>query len=188
MGELRLTAAPPRRELLRLLGARLGSIVPGWQLLAEDVLGADATIDLVGADSGGCAVAVLIGATEEDLELVGRGLAQRAWLVSRVRDWLQLAPGLPLRPEAGVQAVLLSPSFRPEAVAAARAAAPPLVLATIRFLRDGATLEPLIERVDAAAPIERPTAAPRPISPAPFRTGLTDEDLDLTHDEQAEFE
>ena len=61
MGELRLAAAPPHRELLRLLGARLGSIVPGWQPLAEDVLGADATIDLVGADPSGCAVAVLIG-------------------------------------------------------------------------------------------------------------------------------
>jgi hypothetical protein len=190
VGELRLTAAPPRRELLRLLGARLGDVVSGWQPLAEDVLGADARIDLVGADASGCAVAVLVGAAGDDLELIGRGLAQRAWLAPRVRDWVQLAPGLPLDPDAGAQAVLLCPSFRPEAIAAARAAAtPPLALAAMRFLRDGAELEVLLERIEVALPVDRPAAAPRgAASPAPFRTGLTDEDLALTRDEQAEFE
>jgi len=188
VGELRISSAPPRRELLDLLGARLGNLVPGWQTLAEDLLGSDATIDLLGSDSSGRTVVVLIGEAGEDLEMIGRGLAQRAWIAPRVRDWLQLAPGLPLRPEAGVLAVLLCPSFRPEAIAAARAAAADLALGTIRYLRDGAGLEPLLERIDTGDAIERAAAPPRATLSAPFRTGLTDEDLDLTPDEQADFE
>ena len=130
-----------------------------------------------------------LGAAGEDLELIGRGLAQRAWLTPRVRDWEQLAPGLPLYPEASAQALLLCPSFRPEASAAARAATtPPLALAAMRFLRDGAEFEVLLERIEDALPVARPAAGPRAAAPAPFRTGLTDEDLALTREEQAEFD
>jgi hypothetical protein len=189
MTELRRALTPPRGELLDLLGGRLGEVVPGWQLLAKDLLGADLAIDLLGADSHGRAVLVQVGgAAGEDLELIGRALVQRAWVMPRVRDWLQLAPGLPLRPEAGVLAVLLCPAFRPEAVAATQALEPAsLVLATYRVFRDGSRFEPLLEPVGVAA-VEPPLQPVSPASAAPFRTGLTDEDLDLTRDEHAEFE
>ena len=188
MTELRRAPTPPRGELLDLLGERLGEIVPGWLPLAKDILGANLAIDLLGADSGGRAVLVQVGAAGEDLELIGRALAQRAWVTPRVRDWLQLAPGLPLRPEAGILPVLLCPAFRPEAVAAAHSlgqGSP--VLATYRVFRDGARFEPLLEPVGPAATEQPPqTASSAPA--APFRTGLTDEDLDLTSDEHADFE
>jgi hypothetical protein len=188
VAELRRALIPPRSELLGLLSARLAEIVPGWQPLAEDILGADLAIDLLGSDPSGHAVLVQIGEAGEDLELIGRALAQRAWVAPRVRDWLQLAPGLPLRPEAGVLAVLLCPAFRPEAVAAAHSLGPASpILGTYRVFRDGSGLEPLLEAVGAATQIERPLQAPPHAAPAPFRTGLTDEDLDLASDEQAEF-
>ncbi len=105
-----------------------------------------------------------------------------------MRDWLQLAPGLPLRPEAGVLGVLLCPAFRPEAAAAAQSLGPVSpILATYRVFRDGSRLESLLEPVGAAAAIEQPARAVAHAAPAPFRTGLTDEDLDLTSDEHAEF-
>lgn len=189
MTELRRALIPPRGELLDLLGGRLGAIVPGWQPLAKDILGADLAIDLLGSDPSGRTVLVQVGGAGEDLELIGRALAQRAWVTPRVRDWLQLAPGLPLRPEAGVLAVLLCPAFRPEAAAAAHSLGPAsLILATYRVFRDGSRFEPLLEPVGAAAAIEQPLHAASHVAPAPFRTGLTDEDLDLTSDEHAEFE
>jgi hypothetical protein len=189
VAELRRALTPPRSELLPLLSARLGELVPGWQPLAEDILGADEAIDLLGSDASGHAVLVQIGEAGEDLELIGRALAQRVWVTPRLRDWLQLSPGLPLRPEAGVLAVLLCPAFRPEAIAAAHSLGPAsLILGTYRVFRDGSGLEPLLEAVGAAAEIERPTRPPPHATPAPFRTGLTDEDLDLTSDEHAEFE
>jgi hypothetical protein len=188
MTELRRALIPPRGELLDLLGGRLGEIVPGWQLLAKDLLGADLAIDLLGADSNGRAVLVQVGAAGDDLELIGRALAQRAWVTPRVRDWLQLAPGLPLRPEAGVLAVLLCPEFRPEAVAATHSLGPAApILATYRVFRDGTRFEPLLEPVGVAA-VEQPLQPAPPAAAAPFRTGLTDEDLDLTSDEHADFE
>jgi hypothetical protein len=189
MTELRRALIPPRGELLDLLGGHLGAIVPGWQPLAKDILGADLAIDLLGSDPSGRTVLVQVGGAGEDLELIGRALAQRAWVTPRVRDWLQLAPGLPLRPEAGVLAVLLCPAFRPEAAAAAHSLGPAsLILATYRVFRDGSRFEPLLEPVGAAAAIEQPLHAASHVAPAPFRTGLTDEDLDLTSDEHAEFE
>ena len=187
MAELHRALIPPRSELLPLLSARLGE--PGWQPLAQDLLGADAVIDLLGSEPSGRAVIVQVGGAGEDLELIGRALAQRAWVAPRIRDWLQLAPELPLLPEAGVIAVLLCPGFRPEAIAATRALDPAtLVLGTYRVFRDGSRLEPLIEPAGAAADLERPPVAISPATPAPFRTGLTDADLDLTGDEHAEFE
>ena len=189
MAELHRARIPPRSELLQLLSARLGEIVPGWQPLAQDLLGADAAIDLLGSDSGGRAVLVQVGEVGEDLELIGRALAQRAWVAPRIRDWMQLAPALPLRPEAGVLAVLLCPAFRPEAIAATCSlGSASLVLGTYRVFRDGSRLEPLLEPVGTVADIRRPAEPPSQATPAPFRTGLTDEDLDLTHDEHAEFE
>lgn len=191
MHDLRLVAAPPRPELQRAISSRLGDIVPGWQPLAEGLLGAEATIDLVGAERDGRTVLVLIGDSGDDLSLIARGLAQQSWIEPRVRDWLQLAPKLPVQPNSDVLAVLLCPSFRPEAILAARAAgANGFVLATYRFLHDGTGLIPLLERVDSPAPADpAPTPDPAPrVAPAPFRTGLTDADLGLSNEEQSEFE
>lgn len=210
MPEPRLSPPPPRADLLRLLRYRLAEVVPGWRPLAEDVLGAETRIDFVGAEPDGRAVLVLVGGAGEDLELVARGLAHRAWLSPRVRDWLQLAPELPLRPEAGVRLVLLCPSFGPEAVAAATALGPGVCgLATLRFVRDGSGAAPLVDPLGSAAPapaaapdrrapdpipspepVPVPSPTPPPAMPAaaPFRTGLRDEDLDPTPEERAEFE
>jgi len=168
VGELRISTAPPRRELLDLLGARLGNMVPGWQTLAEDLLGSDATIDLLGSDSSGRTVAVLIGEAGEDLELIGRGLAQRAWIVPRVRDWLQLAPSLPLRPEAGVLAVLLCPSFRPEAWPWARFGTCATVPASSRCSNESTpATRSSAPRLPRAPPRRRPSA---PASPTKIST------------------
>jgi hypothetical protein len=182
--DLRLAPPPPRAELLRRLRGRLGDAVPGWQLLAEDVLGAETPIDFVGAEPSGRVVLVLVGTGDDDLEGVARALAQRAWLEPRVRDWLKLAPNLRVRPEAGVRAVLLWPAFRAETRAAARSLGPEAVsLAVYRFVRDASGEDVLVELPD---PPRGPCRAP--VAPAPFRAGITDEDLGLTREERAEFE
>lgn len=189
MRELRAVAAPVRADLLGALRARVASVVPGFEPIAEDVLGADAPIDLVGSDPDGRAVLVLVGGEGDDLELIGRGLAQHAWFTAHVGDWLKLAPELPLRPEAGALVVLLCPAFRPESVAAARAVPVPLfALATLRFLQNGAEVEPLIEPLGSSAPAPPRSAAPPGAPLAPFRTGLTEDDLALSSEEHAEFE
>ena len=118
--EMRLLTPPPREELLRSLGQRLGDVAPGWQPLASGILGADARIDFVGIQPGGRLTAVLVGRADEDLALVARGLAQAAWLDARIPDWLQLSRDLAVRPDLPAQVVLLCPAFRPEAMAAAR--------------------------------------------------------------------
>lgn len=190
MSDLRLIAAPPRPELQPHLRHRIRDAVPGWRPLAEDVLGADTRIDFVGVEPGGRLVIVLVGEHDEDLELVARGLAQRAWLEPRVIDWLKLAPELDLRPEAGVAVVLLCPAYRPEALAAARALGPDAMgLATYRFIRNGNAAEPVVERL--LPPENEPGPARQlPPTPAPpaFRTGISEADLDLTDEERSEFE
>jgi hypothetical protein len=155
--------------------------------LAEDVLGAEAPIDFVAIDPSGRVVLLLVGDEGDDLELVARGLAQRAWVEPRLRDWLQLAPSLGIRPEAGVRVVLLSPSFRAETLAAARALGPEApVLAHYRCVRNSAGVEALVELLTPHP--DAPAAGSTPPQPSGFRTGLTDRDLGLTPEEQREFE
>jgi hypothetical protein len=190
VAELRFAEAPPREELLRSLRPRLDDAAPGLRVLAQDVLGCEAPIDFVGVGPTGGVALVLVGAAGEDLELVACGLAQRAWLAPRLRDWLQLAPDLGLRPEAGVAIVLLCPDFGPASRAAADAlgeAAPRLV----RYccVRNGSGVEVLVERrlEGTQAPLRHGAGArpapPPPRAPEPgplrsrFRTGLTDADL-----------
>jgi hypothetical protein len=189
--EVAYVAPPARPELRRLLRERLRDVAPRLRILAEGLLGAGSPIDFVGVEPGGRTTLVLVGEASEDLELVARALAQRDWVAARLRDWLQLAPDLDLRPEAGVAVVLLCPSFRPESVAAARAlAADAPRLATYRCLRNGAgvgaLLEPLLQ---AQGEEDGARAEPPPCSePSPFRTRLSDADLGLTAEELREFE
>ncbi len=191
MPELALAPPPPHAELVRQVRDRIGELLPHWRLIAEGILGADAAIDLVGAGPDGRVVLVLVGARGDDLELVGHAIAQRAWVASRLRDWLQLAPDLAIRPELGVAVLLLCPEYRGAAVAAARALGPDaLRLGIYRTVRDGSATGVLLEPFEnGQSQVEHPNA-PSPASPggAPFRTGLRDADLDLTREELREFE
>lgn len=189
MSEIRLTAPPPREELLRRLLPRLPDVVPGLRLLAQDLLGHEGRIDFVAAEPGGRVVLVLVGEEDEDLELVGRALAQRRWVEQRLPDWLQLAPNLGVRPDAAIRVLLLCASLRPETVAAARALGSEQIgLARYRCLQNGAGVEAVVELElgdDQAVEREEPAA---PSTPGPrFRTGLTDSDLGLSEAEQREL-
>jgi len=188
--ELALCDAPPRRELLRLLRASAAELWPALRVIAEDVLGADARIDWVALEPGGGACIALVASPGEDLELVARGLAQRAWLAPRLRDWVQIAPRIGLRPEAGVRALLFCPAFRSEASAAAAALGPDTVsLATYRCVRDGVGVSVLVEPLGGQGAIRSAESAVADRPPLePFRTGLSDLDLGLSPDERREFE
>jgi hypothetical protein len=192
--DLRFISPPPRADLLGQLRGRLGHAVPGGRLLAEGLLGADAAIDFVALEPGGGVVLILVGDRDQDLELVGRGLAQRAWVAARLGDWIQLAPNLGLRPDSEVRVLLLCPAFTPETRAAVEAiGAEVMALAIFRCVEDGSGFEVLVEQLGAdeaaagdGARRPRPTTAPT--EPEPFRTGLSDADLGLTPDERREFE
>jgi hypothetical protein len=175
-----------RQALRRALEARGDRL----RIVAEDLLGAETRIDWVAVAPGGELWLVLLGEAGRDLELVARGLAQRAWVEARLPDWLQLAPELGARPEAGVIALLLCPAFGPEARAAAGAVpAARLALATCHFSNDGEDLRAWIGSGDA--PVARPdpaVAEPASLPPAEFRTGLSDADLGLSPEEQAALE
>jgi hypothetical protein len=186
--ELALTPLPPRADLVRQLRPRLDELAPGLRVLAEGMLGAESRIDFVGVEASGRTVLVIVGTAEDDLALVGRALAQRAWVEARLRDWLQLAPGLGLRPEAGLRVWLLAPRFRVESIAAARAAGG-IALGTYRCVRNGvgsdALVEPVIEAIESDG--QAPAAAAARVQ-AHFRTGLNDAELGLTAEERREFE
>jgi hypothetical protein len=185
--ELVLTSLPPRADLLRQLRPRLDELNPGLRIVAEGLLGAEARIDFVGVETSGRVVLVIVGTDEQDLALVGRALAQRAWVEARLRDWLQLAPGLGVRPESGVRVWLLAPHFGAESLAAARAAGG-VALATYRCVRNGGVdTDALVEALTEASELATRAAAP-PREPAPFRTGLNDAELGLTAAERREFD
>jgi hypothetical protein len=91
MAELALTALPPRAELLRQLRPRIDELAPGLRVVAEGLLGSETRIDFVGVEASGRVVLVIVGTAEDDLALVARALAQKAWVEARLRDWRQLA-------------------------------------------------------------------------------------------------
>jgi hypothetical protein len=192
--DLRLISPPPREDLLARLRGRLGHAVPGLRVLAEGLTGADAPIDFVALEPGGNVVLILVGDRGQDLELVGRGLAQRTWVAARLGDWIQLAPNLGLRPDSEVRVLLLCPVFTPETRTAVEAIGPDVMaLAIFRCVEDGSGFEVLVEHLAAdetAAGETAPRLIPRasPTEPEPFRTGLTDADLGLTPEERREFE
>jgi hypothetical protein len=191
--ELRLISPPPRAELLAQLRGRLGHAVPGGRLLAEGLLGAGAPIDFVALEPAGRVVLILVGDGGQDLELVGRGLAQRAWVAARLGDWIQLAPNLGIRSDAEVRVLLLCPSWCSASRAAVEAIGPDVMAPAIyRCIEKGASFEVLVEHViaDELAPDNPPQASAGADGPAvaPFRSGLTDTDLGLTPEELREFE
>ncbi len=187
--DLSLTSAPPRSELLRQLRLALPEAHPGLRLVAEGILAGDSRIDFVGIDPEGRVNLVLVGDQEDGLALLGRALAQRDWVAARLGDWLQLAPALGIRPEAGIGLVLMAPGFTPETDAAARslgAASPQLTV--YRCVRHAAGVDTLLEPgARSTAPAE-PAAEPTPTVVARFRTGLSDADLGLSPEERSEFE
>jgi len=193
--DLRLITPPPRDELIARLRGRLGHAVPGVRVLAEQLLGADSTIDFVALEPTGRVVLILVGERGDDLELVARGLAQRAWVSARLGDWTQLAPNLGLEPDAEVRVVLACPAFGSEASTALRALGSRVMTAvTYRCVQSGATFEVLVEHPFAMDPeppadpmISTPGTPNSGTSPA-FRTGLRDVDLGLTPEEQREFD
>lgn len=176
------SAEARRRALRHALGTE-------WQrvrVIAEDVLGAESRIDWVAVGPDGETLLALLGEPDRDLELVARGLAQRAWVEARLPDWLKLAPDLGVRPELGVAVLLLCPAFGPEALAAARALGPGRVaLASCHFAPDGPELRAFLEPIELGTPASAQIQAP---TRADFRTGLTDEDLGLSTDEHTSFE
>jgi hypothetical protein len=187
LADLNFTAPPSRPQLIEHLRPRLGEIIPSIHLIAESLLGADSLIDFVGVEPSGRVVVILIGAEGEDLELIGRGLAQRAWVEPRIRDWIQLAPNLGARPGAGVRVVLLCASFHAETEAAATAlGANTFHLARYRCLRNSSSLEIVLEPLSRATPLPPSRSAPTDLPP--FRTGLTEDDLNLTDSERDDLE
>jgi hypothetical protein len=185
--DLALTPLPPRAELLRQLRPRIDEFAPGLRIVVEGLLGAETRVDFVGVEASGRVVLVIVGTAEDDLALVARALAQKAWVEARLRDWRQLAPDLGVRPEAGVRVWLLAPRFRTESLAAARAAGG-IALATYHCVRNGSGADALVEAVSEAVEGE-PTAAGAAARAAPqFRTGLADAELGLTAEERREFD
>jgi hypothetical protein len=186
---------PAREEQLRELRARIGELVPGGRVLAEDLLGLESRIDLLAAEPSGRAVLVLVAGEADGLALVGRALAQRSWVQARIPDWLQLAPELGLRAEAGVRALLVGPAFCAETRAAARALGDEAVgLACGVWIREGARMALLLRPGEAppgrpAGARRAPAPAPRPAGPSGpvFRTGLSDADLELSRAELEEL-
>ena len=193
MPEIALAPPPPRSELLRQVSGRIRELVPRGQLLAVGIQGAESPIDFVVLEPGGAVVLVLVADPGHDLEQVGLALAQRAWVEARLHDWLQLAPDLAVRPEAGVRVCLLCASLRPETVAAARPLGTGVLeLATYRCIRTREGVGLLVERTErpAAAMPEAPAVEPAetPVPLPSFRTGLRDIDLGITAEERAGLE
>ncbi len=188
MTDVAFSGAPPRPQLLAALRLRIASLAPGLRPIAEGLLGADARIDFVALEPPGRVVLILVGQEGEDLELIGRALAQRAWVEPRLSDWIQLGPNLGLMPNSGVRAILLCPTFRPETLAAASALpADALTLMQFRCLTNASGLEILLEPIAPAHSPQTLPARPGPQALPAFRTGLTDDDLDLSDEERSDL-
>jgi hypothetical protein len=158
------------------------------RVIAEDLLGADTTIDWIAVDAQGQVAVVLLGQAGRELELIATGVAQRAWVSARLKDWLQLAPNLGLRPEAKVRLLLIGTMFDGTARQAAAALGEAVELWTQRCVRNGAGVDVLLERATypaSSAPLSRSPASPPTSS---FRSDLSNAKLGLSAAERAEFE
>jgi hypothetical protein len=178
MAEIGWARTPARPELVRLVCRGLPGLGTSLRVLARDVLGAEARIDLVTADADGRVTLVLLGGSEEDLALVALALAQRAWVEARLPDWIQLSPDLGLRAEGPVRVMLVAPAFSAPAVAAVRASgAEDIDLVRYRCLHDGSETQVLLEPERLAGGPVAPGPGTGPPPGARFRTGLSDADL-----------
>lgn len=192
MAELELLGSLPRAELHERVRARMAEFGGALRIIAEDLLGAGATIDWIAVDAQGRVALVLLGQAGRELELIATGVAQRAWVSARLKDWLQLAPNLGLRPEAKVRLLLIGTAFDSIACQAAAALGDAVELWTYRGVRNGAGVDVLLERASGSLPSPS-SSGPRSRSPAPattstFRSELSDAQLGLSTAERAEFE
>jgi hypothetical protein len=162
---------------------------PPLRVVASELMGAASTIDLLAVDAEGVVVLLIIGGGGKDLEMFTRALAQREWVQPRLSDWIQLAPGLQINADARIRVLLLCPSFQEETLMAARGpAGHDIELGLLRCIRNGSQAAVLVELLEPAA-----ADAPRPAHEeseerAPFRSGLTELDLNLSSGERREFE
>ncbi|MBW2272026.1 MAG: hypothetical protein JRG96_02045 [Deltaproteobacteria bacterium] len=162
---------------------------PATRIIAEDLLGEGARVDLVAVDHQGQAVLVLIGEEGEDRALLTRALAQCAWARSRIGDWLKLAPQLDLEAEAGVRGIILSPSYHSDTLLAASSLEVPRISPVVyRCIGDESRTQLLLEAT--APPAGWPgDALSRSLGEAvpPFRSGLRESDLRLSPEERREL-
>ena len=192
MAELQLLGSLPRAELRERVRARIAEFGGALRIIAEDLLGADAAIDWIAVDDEGQVVVVLLGHAGRELELIATGVAQRAWVRSRLKDWLMLAPNLGLRPQAKVRLLLIGTAFEGTARHAAAALGDGLELWSYRGVRNSAGVDVLLERVwggPAPQPSIPPGSASRPArASSSFRSALSDDKLGLSAAERAELE
>jgi hypothetical protein len=186
-----------------VLRQELERMQPPLQTLAENILAEGSRIDLVTRDPLGAVVVVLIADWGRDLAGFTRVQAHVRWVRDRIPDWRQLAPDLAISPD--VQGLLLCPDFQPETITAANASNSPIRLARFRDPQDYTGLvEPLPQPQEDEAALPRPPEAgeapgelaraaehwtgrePLP-PPGEFRSGLTEQDLQLTLEERNEF-
>ncbi len=196
---------------------QLPHLHPPLRLLGEDWLAASTTIDFVALDPEGDVTLLLVGQAGEDPALLTQALAHRSWIAARLGNWRQLAPDAGIATDPQVRAVLLCPSFAPETLAAAESLGGAIVPVRCRGIESNGEFHTVFEslgdspperpvnRSTARAP-EAPPAAVAPEVPAmddapespprgksrrfrtlPFRSGLPEEDLDLTPEEAQEF-
>jgi len=191
MTDVEWSEPPPRTELLAGVREGLKELGLSLRVLAQDVLGAEARIDLVAADPEGRVTLILLTTADDDLALAAMALAQRAWLEARLPDWVQIAPQLGLRPEGPLRAVLVAAAFSPTTVAVVQAADPEDIdlvrFRCVRSRRNGSGVRVLLEPVRMAGlRVEAPSGrrAGAPPAAARFRSGLAGADLDLTSDER----
>jgi len=187
--DLGITPLPARSELRQSLREQVAAMDPPLRVLASELMGATSIVDLLAVDGTGTVVVLLIGEKGEDLELFTRALAQREWVQPRLRDWVQLAPSLQINADARVRVLLLCPSFQEETLLAARGpAGRDVELGLLRWVRNGshgAALVELMHPANADAP--RPASNDASAEPTTFRSGLTEQDLNLSVDECREF-
>jgi hypothetical protein len=195
-----------RARLRRVLRQEFERMQPPLRTLAEDILAEGSRIDLVTLDPLGAVVVVLLADRGEDLAGFTRAQAQVSWVRDRIPDWRQLAPERVLASE--VHGLLLCPDFQPETLAAARIGQATVRLARYRDPDDtsyGRLVEPIAvqqQPSEAVLPPTRtaePSATPPPEGgatwgarepfspPGEFRSGLSELDLQLSHEELREF-
>lgn len=174
---------------------QLPLLKPPLRLVAEGLLAETSHVDFVALDPSGHVVLLLVGEEGGDASLLTRALAHSAWVRARLENWRQLAPELGLAHDPTVRAMLLCPSFRPETLAAAEALGDAVQLVLCCSVRTGSESRLVFENLTGP----RHEAPPRPVPPKPspsssqkqeptiFRSGLSDDELELTVAERNEF-